>query len=202
MKFELGENDEFKGYEVKDGKRYKKVLVKHSITKSLTSEEVAEINEAFSLFDKDQSGNIDVLELKDAMKALGIYMSKEQLKETMDKADKDGSGTIEIGEFLALMAEKINQRNPKEEVYKAFRMYDDDDGGTIDFVNLRKVATELAYENITDEDCIKMIKIADTKGRGEVDIEDFMSVMRQGGLFESVNEDPKSSADNTPRKNE
>ena len=69
-------------------------------------------------------------------------------------------------------------------MYKAFRMYDDDDGGTIDFVNLRKVATELAYENISDEDCIKMIKIADRKNRGEVDIDDFMSVMRQGGLFE------------------
>ena len=31
----------------------------------------------------------------------------------MEKADKDGSGTIEIGEFMSLMAEKINSRNPK-----------------------------------------------------------------------------------------
>jgi Ca2+-binding EF-hand superfamily protein len=75
-------------------------------------EEVSEIKEAFSLFDKDQSGNIDVVELKDAMKALGIYMNKEQSRTLMEKADKDGSGTIEINEFLALMAEKINQRNP------------------------------------------------------------------------------------------
>jgi len=40
-------------------------------------EEVSEIKEALSLLDKDQSGNIDVVELKDAMKALGIYMNKE-----------------------------------------------------------------------------------------------------------------------------
>jgi Ca2+-binding EF-hand superfamily protein len=40
-------------------------------------EEVLEIKEAFSLFDKDMSGNIDVLELKDAMKALGVYMSND-----------------------------------------------------------------------------------------------------------------------------
>ena len=93
---------------MKDGKRYRKVLVKHQKTKSLTTEEVNEIHEAFSLFDKDGSGNIDVLELKDAMKALGIYMNKEQSKELMDKADKDGSGTIEMNEFLSLMAEKIN----------------------------------------------------------------------------------------------
>lgn len=158
-------------------------MVTKNVVKTLTNEEVNEIKEAFALFDKDQSGNIDVLELKDAMKALGIYMNKEQSKVLMEKADKDGSGTIEIGEFMALMAEKINQRNPKEEVLKAFRMYDDDDGGTIDFVNLRKVATELAFENITDEDCIKMIKIADRSGNNEVDIEDFMEIMHKGGLF-------------------
>jgi centrin-1 len=124
-----------------------------------------------------------VLELKDAMKALGVYLSKDSSRSLMEKADKDGSGTIEIDEFLALMAEKINQRNPRDEVFKAFRMYDDDDGGTIDFGNLRKVATELAFENITDEDCIKMINIADSKGQGEVDINDFMAVMSRGGLF-------------------
>ena len=124
-----------------------------------------------------------MLELKDAMKALGVYLSKDSSRSLMEKADKDGSGTIEIDEFLALMAEKINQRNPRDEVFKAFRMYDDDDGGTIDFGNLRKVATELAFENITDEDCIKMINIADSKGQGEVDINDFMAVMSRGGLF-------------------
>lgn len=117
------------------------------------------------------------------MKALGIYMNKDQSKEMMEKADKDGSGSIEMEEFMSLMAEKINTRNPKEEVSKAFRMYDDDDGGTIDFINLRKVASELAFDNITDEDCIKMIKIADRKGLGEVDIDDFMAVMSLGGLF-------------------
>ena len=149
----------------------------------MTNEEVAEIKEAFALFDKDGSDSIDVLELKDAMKALGLYMNGDQAKVMMEKADKDGSGTIELGEFMSLMAEKINSRNPREEVAKAFRMYDDDDGGTIDFINLRKVASELSFENITDEDCIKMIKIADRSGRNEVDIDDFMAVMSLGGLF-------------------
>jgi Ca2+-binding EF-hand superfamily protein len=41
------------------------------------------------------------------MKALGIYADKEGLKKLMEKADKDGSGTIERGEFLCLMAEMI-----------------------------------------------------------------------------------------------
>ena len=39
--------------------------------------------------------------------ALGIYVNKTSLKKYMQKADKDGSGTIEKGEFLSLMAEMI-----------------------------------------------------------------------------------------------
>jgi centrin-1 len=45
------------------------------------------------------------MELKDAMKALGIYLKKEEVKAKMQKVDKDGSGTIDKEEFMALMAE-------------------------------------------------------------------------------------------------
>lgn len=41
------------------------------------------------------------------MKALGIYAKKEVVKEMMRKADKDNSGSIELDEFMSLMAEKI-----------------------------------------------------------------------------------------------
>ena len=99
-KYELKENDELLEYVFVDGVRKKKVLKRVQRRKPLTMEEVNEIQEAFSLFDKDMSGTIDVHELKDAMKALGIYMTKESSKTLMDKADKDGSGTIEINEFL------------------------------------------------------------------------------------------------------
>jgi len=59
------------------------------------------------LFDRDNSGNIDVNELRDAMKALGIYLKKDEVKTMMARVDKDGSGSIELDEFMALMAEKI-----------------------------------------------------------------------------------------------
>ena len=62
-------------------------------------EEVHEIDKVFHSFDKDKSGNIDAGELKDAMAALGIYVDREKLKHMMEKADKDGSGTIEEKEF-------------------------------------------------------------------------------------------------------
>ena len=75
--------------------------------KILTEEQKEEIDNAFLIFDKDKSGSIDVGELKDAMKALGVFLKKEEVKKTMTKVDKDGSGAIDKDEFMALMAEQI-----------------------------------------------------------------------------------------------
>jgi Ca2+-binding EF-hand superfamily protein len=67
-----------------------KRIVKETVY--LTQEQVDEIQEAFKLFDKDDSGFIDTEELKDAMRALGFVYDKKKVKELMEQADKDGSG--------------------------------------------------------------------------------------------------------------
>ena len=114
---------------MKRKKRIKKVKKK---IKLLTEEQKEEIDNAFLLFDKDKSGSIDVNELKDAMKALGIFLKKEEVKAKMTKVDRDGSGAIDKEEFMALMAEQIESRNQEEELRKVFRIYDDDDNGLIE----------------------------------------------------------------------
>lgn len=90
-----------------NGKRYKKYKRKVKKKRTLTREQIDEIKSAFELFDKDKSGTIDTGELKDAMKALGIYLKKEEVHAMMRKVNNNASGVIELNEFMALMAEKI-----------------------------------------------------------------------------------------------
>ena len=111
--------------------------------KYLTQEQKEEIDNAFLLFDKDRSGTIDVIELKDALKALGIFLKKDEVKQTMSKVDKDGSGAIDQSEFMALMAEQIETRDQKKELAKVFGMYDDNDNGLITSKNLFQSGKEL-----------------------------------------------------------
>ena len=74
------------------------------------------------------------------MKALGISQTKAEAKALMQEIDKDGNGEVDFEEFKNLMWDKLSQRNPEEELKKAFRFYDSDDSGKIDFENLKKVA--------------------------------------------------------------
>merc|ERR1712205_89830 len=75
-------------------------------------EQMEEIREAFSLFDSDASGAIDVRELKAAMRALGFEVKNEELKKMVSDVDNDGNGTIEFAEFLGMMTGKMARRTP------------------------------------------------------------------------------------------
>ena len=126
----------------------------------LTEEQKQEIREAFDLFDTDGSGTIDAKELKVAMRALGFEPKKEEIKKMISDIDKDGSGTIDFNEFLEMMTAKMGEKDSREEILKAFRLFDDDETGRISFKNLKRVAKELG-ENMTDEELQEMIDEAD-----------------------------------------
>ncbi len=148
----------------------------------LTEEQKQEIKEAFDLFDTDGSGNIDQKELKVAMRALGFEPKREEIKKLISEVDKDGSGVIDFPEFLEMMTAKMADRDPQEEMLKAFRLFDDDETGKISFKNLKRVAKELG-ENMTDDEIMEMIEEADRDGDGEIGEQEFMRIMRKTNLF-------------------
>lgn len=148
----------------------------------LTEDQKQEIREAFDLFDTDGSGTIDTKELKVAMRALGFESSKEELRKLVSQVDKDGSGTVDFTEFLDIMTSKMGDRDSREEMIKAFRLFDDDETGKISFRNLKRVALELG-ESISDEELQEMIDEADRDGDGEVSQDEFIKIMEKTNLF-------------------
>merc|ERR1712227_657233 len=148
----------------------------------LTEEQKQEIREAFDLFDTDGSGAIDAKELKVAMRALGFEPKKEEIRKMISDVDKDADGTIDYDEFMMMMTVKMSEKDSREEICKAFRLFDDDDTGKISFKNLKRVSKELG-ENMTDEELQEMIDEADRDGDGEINEEEFLRIMKKTSLY-------------------
>ena len=100
----------------------------------------------------------------------------------MAEVDRDGSGTVDFEEFLSMMTIKMGQRDSREEMIKAFRLFDDDETGSITFKNLKRVAKELG-ETLADEELQEMIDEADRDGDGEVSQEEFLRVMKKANMY-------------------
>merc|ERR1711959_650609 len=149
---------------------------------ALSDEQLDEIREAFSLFDSDASGMIDIRELKAAMRALGFEVKNEELKKMVTDVDNDGNGTIEFGEFLGMMTAKMGEKDSREDIGKVFKLFDSDSTNKITFGNLARVAEELG-EQIDDEELQDMINQADRDGDGAINADEFYRIMKKKGNF-------------------
>ena len=103
----------------------------------LSEDKKIEIKEAFDLFDTNKTGKIDYHELRVAMRALGFETKKQEIQKIRQEYDREDTGGIAYDDFEEIMTQKILQRDPDEEIYKAFQLFDDDQTGKISLKNLK-----------------------------------------------------------------
>jgi centrin-3 len=81
--------------------------------------------------------------------------------------------------FEALMATRILERNPEEEILRAFELFDEGGKGTITLDDLRRVAREL-QEGLQEEELQAMIEEFDMDGDNAISREEFVNICLGG----------------------
>ena len=132
--------------------------------------------------------------LQVAIRALGFEVKKADVLKILRDYDREGSGKMKFQDFSEVskshdpipplipplispshpiphlispqVTDWMLQRDPKEEILKAFRLFDDDNSGKISLRNLRRVARDLG-ENMSEEELRAMIDEFDTDNDGE-----------------------------------
>ncbi|OXV09355.1 hypothetical protein Egran_02874 [Elaphomyces granulatus] len=172
----------------------------------LTEEQREEINEAFTLFDLDRDRHLDYHELRVALRALGFTLPKQELISLLttygvpkpqvqqqpsgqpqsqhQQASKSSplhpsSLLMPLSAFQSVTAHKILDRDPREEILRAFDLFDEGGKGYIDLEDLRRVARELGETGLEEEELRAMIEEFDLEGVGGVTREGFVSICWQ-----------------------
>merc|ERR1712130_1088213 len=63
--------------------------------KSSETDQLEDLKEAFRMFDKNNDGFIDLVELRKVTTLMGASLTSKELNEFMKEADKDGNGKID-----------------------------------------------------------------------------------------------------------
>ncbi len=177
----------------------------------LSQQQREQIREIFELFDTDGGGSIAATEMDAAMLALGFKTSKHiqtngksqnshgnDMDSDLKKIDKDGSKTITLDEFTAMMTGEALGLGPLEAVWSAFSAMShsdnlcdgsagscsggDDGWGIISIDGLRR-ACKMFDVKLSEDELQYMISEIDTNGNGTVDRMEFMRVVKNAPWF-------------------
>ncbi|KAI4389389.1 hypothetical protein MLD38_001619 [Melastoma candidum] len=102
--------------------------------------------------------------------------SWSQIRDLMDAADIDNSGTIDYGEFLAATLH-LNKMEREENLVAAFSYFDKDGSGYITTDEIQQACKDFGLGDGHLEDIIKEI---DQDNDGKIDYGEFAAMMRQG----------------------
>lgn len=147
----------------------------------------------FGLFDLDKDQLIDYHEFKVALKALGFDLPKPELLSLLTshgapKPSQQQPGQqqpqvpvppsrlfLNLPAFQSIASALIANRDPREEILRAFDLFDTEGKGMISLDDLRRVARELG-EGLEDDELVAMIEEFDLDGKGGVGREEFVSI--------------------------
>ena len=144
----------------------------------LTEEQKNEIKEAFSSFEKD---GITPDELKSAMKTLGFDSNNYEVSKILDKIDTK-KNPLNFEDFMDVMIEKENEKEPEDEMKKAFKVLCEEGMDKITMKSLSKICVDLG-EKIDEEELQEMINQAGKEQDEEIGEEDFVKIMKKIGMY-------------------
>lgn len=148
----------------------------------LSAKQQEDIKDAFNAFDTDGTGHMQTRQLKVAMRALGFEPKKNEIKKLVTHVDKNNTGLLCFNDFVEIISTKLAEKDSKDEIMKAFRLFDRNSQGKITFENLQQIAAELG-EGLNDEEVQEMITEADLDGDGVVNQDEFFRIMKKTSLY-------------------
>lgn len=146
--------------------------------RALSSEELAEVDQAFFLFDADGAGSVDARELQVALRALGCERARARdVRALMASFGHPPHAALDLHAFRDLVSPVVAARDATEEIARAFRWMDADAKGSLDVRDLRRIAAELGDTTTTEEELQAMISEFDLDGDGSVQPKEFFQIM-------------------------
>jgi len=143
----------------------------------LTTKQQLEIQQCFSLYDKDGDGKIGTKELPSVLRALGLAPSEVSIREYIQEADPRRTGQVGVQEVTAIVTRPKKRELPPAELLRdAFRVFDKGGKGFMPANDLRKILTTLG-EELSPADAEELIREAGLTPEGLVNYERLIRLM-------------------------
>ena len=122
---------------------------------NLTVEQVEELTEAFSLFDKSGEGTVSTKDLGALLRSLGQNWAEDKkLQKETHEVDPFGNSYFYLNDFLNMCAHHwwLEPDPNPEDILAVYQSYDKEGTGFISLFALRDILTKIDNEPLTDKE--------------------------------------------------
>lgn len=114
--------------------------IEHERLRGLTQEQIDEIKENFTLFDKDNSGAIDLKELKGCLFSLGYEVGGKEVEKVMSDFGKDGK--LDKEGFTNYMIGLVGDTESQEEIESGWKLIAKGDPALVEVERIKTIMEE------------------------------------------------------------
>ena len=139
-----------------------------SSNEQLSKEKENKLKDIFYLVDQDKDNKIDTNEVGVTLRALGIYLSQEDISQITNEIDPSGCGKVTYEQFKDLYITKLSTNKKVNDLVKAFKSFDKENKGVINLNELKHGLTVLG-EPLSDYEIELLMEEANCDENGNVD---------------------------------
>ena len=156
-----------------------KVVAKTSWKDRLSESDYQGLKETFDLFDEDQGGTIDPVEVEKILEELGLKGRSEIVFEMINGL-REVNRPIKFDEFLDIVCSKVGDTKSRDGLTRVFQIWDKPGNGFADFDSFKRIARKLG-ETLNDEELTEMMHNAyimnNTETHDNFSFEEFYTIV-------------------------
>ena len=138
--------------------------------------------EAFKVFETDTEGEVNVSDIENVTRSLGLKLTSGEIKDMINEIDYNNDGVIELDEFCEWMAAKSEEVENLDDTEVLFDRLDVDKDGFISVGDLMSIFESFG-EKMSVDNVLHIVKDVDKSDSGHVNYDDFKLVVSK---FQSV----------------
>lgn len=138
----------------------------------IPEETLQDMQNLWRVFDRKNTDQIDISQLRKIMKALDFDLNPKELELVRQQIDPESTGFITFANLKLVMEDKLKEVDTYEDLIEQFKKLDKDGDGKIPAPEYKQYMKNLG-QKMTQEQLDEMMEEADAKGEGAVDMETF-----------------------------
>jgi len=144
------------------------------LVKMADNKDIEYLREMFMRMDKDQTGDITAIELKDALNEAQIKIDDSELEQIINNVDYHGDRMINYSEFLSATIQ-VKSILTDEKLKSIFKQFDTDSTGKITAENIIKAMQKLGH-TVSHAEFKEIFEHYDIDNTGDITFEEFKLV--------------------------